>query len=167
MLRFSEFGRIVREARVARRLTQKELALSTGLSRLTLNQLENGVFPDLGIRKVGAVLDALGLELQVQPVSAPSKTTDFLAMASQSAGVSLKDTLYPDELEHALLSGRIPPNKKAHLITLLEEAPGWLLDGLVRQVGSCAKPGKVQMNLHKLAGQLGISPEVGAWKSVG
>jgi transcriptional regulator with XRE-family HTH domain len=166
MLRFPELGRIIREARIARRLTQQELAISTGLSRMTLNQLENGVFPDLGIRKVGTVLDTLGLELHVQPVGHPKKETDFLAMASNSASVSLKGALLPDELEHALLSGKIPSDKKAHLITLLEEAPAWMLQGLVQQVGSWAKPGKVQKNLHKLAQQLGISPEVGHWQSI-
>ena len=165
MLYFAAFGQMVREARLARHLTQRELALRAGLSRMTLNQLENGLVPDLGIRKVGAVLDVLELELLVQPVGSGSQTTDFLAMASTSVGVSLKEGLHPEELEQALLSGKVPPGKRAHLITLLEEAPVWLLEGLVRQVGSWTKPGKVQRNLRKLAEQLGISPEVGHWQS--
>jgi transcriptional regulator with XRE-family HTH domain len=166
MMHLAAFGQMVRQARVARRLTQRELALRTGLSRMTLNQLENGLIPDLGIRKVGAVLDVLGLELGVQPIQTDAQTSDFLAMASNSASVSLKEALHPDELEHALLSGKIPSGKRAHLITLLEEAPAWLLRGLVQQVGSWTKPGKVQRNLGRLAEQLGISPKVGHWRTM-
>ncbi|MBM0105556.1 transcriptional regulator [Steroidobacter sp. S1-65] len=164
MMRIAAFGQMIRQARRARRLTQRELALRTGLSRLTLNQLENGVIPDLGVRKVGAVLDALGLELQVQPAEPRAGTKDFLSMAASSASVSLKEPLHPDELEYALLSGKIPANRRAHLITLLEEAPGWLLEGLVRQIGSLSKAGRVQRNIRKLAEQLGVSPEVGQWQ---
>jgi transcriptional regulator with XRE-family HTH domain len=151
---------------VARELTQESLAKAAGLSRLTLNQLENGIYPDLGIRKVSTLLDILGLELQVQPMETTHKGADYLEMASASAGVSLKEPLLAEELAHALLSGKIPANKGAHLITLLEEAPLWMLEGLVQQVGTWTKPGKVQKNIQKLAQTLGISPEVGHWKRI-
>jgi len=147
-------------------MTQASLARAAGVSRLTLNQLENGVFPDLGIKKVNTILDVLGLELQVQPISQAQKSQDFLGMASGTASVSLKDSLSADELEHALLTGKIPPEKPAHLITLLEEAPLWMLEGLVKQVGAGSKPGKVQRNLRKLAQALGVSQEIGQWKNV-
>jgi transcriptional regulator with XRE-family HTH domain len=163
MLRLPELGRVIREARIARDLTQASLARAAGVSRLTINQLENGVFPDLGIKKVNAILDMLGLELQVHPVRTSQKTTDFLFMASNSASVSLKEPLLADELEHALLSGKVPPGKEAHLITLLEEAPQWMLEGLTQQVGAWTKDGKVQKNLCRLAQTLGLSPEVGKW----
>lgn len=163
MLHIAAFGHMIRQARRALHLTQRELAARTGLSRLTLNQLENGVVADLGIRKVGTVLEALGLELQVQPANR-EQDANYLAMASSSASVSLKEPLLPEELEYALVSGKIPENRQAHLITLLEESPAWMLEGLVRQVGSWTKTGKVQRNIRKLAEQLGVSAEVGHWK---
>ena len=166
MLRLPELGHAIRNARIARQITQESLARAAGLSRLTLNQLENGVFPDLGIKKVGMILNTLGLELQVKPIATIQKGTDFLSMASSSASVSLKEPLPADELEHALLSGKIPSHKEAHIITLLEEAPLWMLNGLVEQVGAWVKPGKVQRNLQKLAQTLGVSPEVGQWQKV-
>lgn len=166
MLRPAELGSFIRHARKARRLTQASVAQAAGVSRLTLNQLENGVFPDLGIKKVNTILEILGLELQVQPISPEQKSHDFLSMASATASVSLKAALQADELEHALLTGKVPPNKDAHLITLLEEAPLWMLKGLVEQVSASAKPGKVQKNVRKLAQTLGVSQEIGQWKNV-
>jgi transcriptional regulator with XRE-family HTH domain len=166
MLRLPALGHAIRHARIARDLTQDSLAQATGVSRLTINQLENGVAPDLGIKKVNVILDMLGLELEVRPVQTPQKTTDFLFMASISASVSLKEPLLTDELEHALLSGKVPPGKEAHLITLLEEAPQWMLEGLAQQVGAWTKPGKIQSNLCKLAQTLGLRPEIGKWMKV-
>jgi transcriptional regulator with XRE-family HTH domain len=166
MLRPAELGAYIRRARRAQALTQASVARATGVSRLTLNQLENGVFPDLGIKKVNTILESLGLELHVQPISQKQKTQDFLSMASSSVSVSLKEALHADELEHALLTGKVPANKAAHLITLLEEAPLWMLEGLVEQVSACAKPGKVQKNVRKLAQTLGVSQEIGQWKNV-
>src|SRR5688572_14821467 len=119
MLRPSELGSFIRDARKAHGLTQASVARAAGVSRLTLNQLENGVFPDLGIKKVSTILATLGLELHVQPIAPEQKSQDFLSMASSTASVSLKESLHADELEHALLTGRIPANKQAHLITLL------------------------------------------------
>lgn len=166
MLRIPALGRVIRRARIARDLTQVSLAQATGVSRLTINQLENGVAPDLGVKKVNAILAVLGLELEVRPVQTSQKNTDFLFMACNSASVSLKEPLLADELEHALLSGKVPPGKEAHLITLLEEAPQWMLEGLAQQVGAWTKLGKVQTNLCRLAQTLGLRPEVGEWTRV-
>src|SRR5687767_916992 len=130
MLRPAQLGSFIRRARKAQGLTQASVARAAGVSRLTLNQLENGVFPDLGIKKVSTILATLGLELHVQPLGPEQKSRDFLSMASSTANVSLKETLHADELEHALLTGKVPASKEAHLITLLEEAPLWMLEGL-------------------------------------
>jgi len=63
-----ELGRAVRNARTQRRLTQAQLAAAAGLSRNTLNRLENGLFPDLGVKKAEAILGKLGMELTVKAV---------------------------------------------------------------------------------------------------
>ena len=159
-----ELGRAVRNGRNARGLTQAELAAEAGLSRNTLNRLENGLFPDLGIKKAGAILEKLGMELSVQLVEPKQSKPDFVSMACTSAGVSFKKQLTPDELVHALLSGKAPSDKEAHFITLLDEAPPSLLAGLIEQVGSWVKPGKVEKNLQKIAKQVGLTKEPPIWQ---
>ncbi len=158
-----ELGRAVRNARTQRGLTQAQLAAAAGLSRNTLNRLENGLFPDLGVKKAEAILEKLGMELTVKAVGPKSRKPDFVGMASASASVSFKKKLTPQELVHALLSGKATAGKEAHFIVLLEEAPGVLLKGLVKEVGGWVKPGKVERNLKKIAGQVGLK-ETGAWQ---
>src|SRR5262245_58352332 len=96
------------------------------------------------------------MELSVKPVE-PKKKPDIVSMACTSAGVSFKKQLAPDELIHALLSGKVPSSKEAHFITLFEEAPSSLLAGLLEQVGAWVKPGKVEKNVQKMVKQLGLS----------
>ena len=79
-MRTHELGQAIRNARKARNLTQAKLAATAGLSRETLNLLESGLIRDLGIRKVLAVLEALGLALNVEPTGRPRKP-DYLRMA--------------------------------------------------------------------------------------
>src|SRR5687767_7615806 len=114
-----ELGRAIRNARSARGLTQAQLAMEAGLSRNTLNRLESGLFPDLGIKKAGAILERLGMELSVNPVEQKPNKPDFVSMACMSASVSFKNQLTPDELVQAMLSGKAPVSKEAHFITLL------------------------------------------------
>ena len=73
-MRLQEIGSAIRAARAVRGLTQAALADQAGLSRTTLNQLENGVFPDIGVKKVQNVLGLLGLDLSV--VDAPKVKTE-------------------------------------------------------------------------------------------
>src|SRR5713226_1142974 len=159
-----ELGRAVRDGRNARGLTQARLAAEAGLSLNTLNRLENGLFPDLGVKKAGAILEKLGMELSVKPVELKQHKPDFVSMACTSAGVSFKKQLAPDELIHALLSGKVPSEKAAHFITLLDEAPDILLSGLIEQVGSWVKPGKVEKNIQKIAKQVGLTKEPARWQ---
>lgn len=161
-MRLQQFGHEIRKARLARDLTQAQLAAAAGLSRTTLNQLENGLFPDLGVKKVQAILDRLGLDLTVEPAQ-KTRHPDFIQMACTTASVSFKESLAPDELVHALLSGKIPRNRRPHLRTLLEEAPRPLLEGLVQEVGKWAKPGKVAGNVEKIAVELGVSQRTRHW----
>lgn len=158
-----ELGQAVRRGRIARGWTQARLAEAAGLSRNTLNRLENGLFPDLGVKKAEAILEKLEMELVVEPISAKAKQPDFIGMACTNASVSFKETLAPDELVHALLSGKPTPDKQAHFIALIEEAPASLLRGLIQQVGEWAKPGKVEKNLVKIANELGVTIRGEAW----
>ena len=164
-MRLQELGYEIRKARLARDLTQAELAAAAGLSRTTLNQLENGLFPDLGVKKVQTILDRLGLDLTVEPAQ-KARRPDFIGMACTTSSVSYRETLTPDELVHALLSGNVPRNRRPHLRTLLEEAPRSLLEGLVREVGKWAKPGKVAGNVATIADELGVSKRTREWLKI-
>lgn len=156
-MHLQELGYEIRQARRALGLTQSQLAAAAHVTRPTLNQLENGVIRDLGIRKVNAILDELGLTLGVH--QAPKADgRDFLRIASATASASFKTTLTEDELLRALLTGRIPANRRPHFRLLLEQSTPAILEGLVRQVAPWAKAGKVEKNLAKIVREMG-SPE--------
>ena len=163
-LQLGEIGHEIRRSRIARGLTQAQLARSAGLTRTTLNQLENGLVTDLGIRKVQAILDELGLILTVER-AAEAKRSDFLRVASTAASVSFKTPLTERELLHALLTGKVPANRRAHVRALLEEAPRPVLNGLIQQVTRWTKPGKVEKNLSKIAASLGLPESAGTWST--
>lgn len=161
-MRLQELGYEIRKARLARDMTQAQLAESAGLSRTTLNQLENGLFPDLGVKKVQAILDQLGLDLTVEAAQKPRRP-DFIRMACTTASVSFRETMEPDELVHALLSGKVPRNRRPHLRTLLDESSQRLIAGLVQEVGKWAKPGKVIANVQRIARDLDVLSRVQDW----
>ena len=140
-MRIHEFGQAIRKARRARNLTQARLAKTVGISRETLNLLESGLVRDLGIRKVIAVLEELGLALTVEPVSR-SRRPNYLRMACTSANVSFKSALTEDELVHAIVTGKVPAGRAAHLRSLLDEAPTDLLEGLAEDAGKWTRPAR-------------------------
>jgi transcriptional regulator with XRE-family HTH domain len=131
-MRLQQIGNIIRRARLASQTTQAQLAERSGLSRTTINQLERGVVPDLGIRKAQAVLAELGLALHVRP--APRRP-NYVRMALGSANSSYREKMSESELMRALTTGRIPRGRRPHLRTLFEEAPAAVLRGLVDEPG--------------------------------
>src|SRR6266581_5916889 len=145
-MRLQEIGYEVRRARLAQGLTQAELAKAAGLSRVTLNQLELGTFPDLGVRKLQALLENVGLTLAIQPAATRSES-DFVRVAATTASVSFKQPLTEEELIRALLTGQIPPGKRPHLRLLFEEAVPSLMRGLINELSQWTKPGRVEKNL--------------------
>ena len=162
-MKLEEIGSEVRRFRRARGLTQMQLATAAHVTRTTLNQLENGLLKDLGIRKVQAILDQVGLVLKVADASIEPKSTDFLRLASTSASVSFKDALTEKELLRVLLTGKVPAERRPHIRLLLEEAPRSLVEGLAQQVTRWARPGKVERNLDKIAVDLGVAATARKW----
>ena len=63
----SEIGSLFRSARREQRRTQTELARELGMSRATLSALESGRCDEIGVRKLTALLQAVGLVLFVAP----------------------------------------------------------------------------------------------------
>jgi len=157
-----QIGAAIRKARNAQGRTQADLAAAAGLSRTTLNRLENGLFPDLGVKKVASLLEELGMELTIKPLK---HKTDFVGMASTTASVSFKTELTPDELVHALLSGKVESGKHAHMIVLLEEAPSALLKGLLLQASAWAPLSKIHKNLEKISTQVGLGKGTARWQT--
>ena len=66
-MELTELGRQIALARGERGLTQAALAIACGLSRQTVCGLERGDLGDLGIRKLGRLLEVLDLTLVLRP----------------------------------------------------------------------------------------------------
>lgn len=165
-MRLQDIGYQIRQARIARELTQAQLAHAAKVSRTTLNQLENGLFPDLGIKKLWAILDQVGLALAIQSAEKTAEP-DFVRMACTTANVSYRDTLSEDELIRALLTGKIPAGRRPHFRTLLDEATPTLLQGLAKEVGRWTKPGRLEKNLDMIAREINSKREIGEWLKSG
>ena len=63
----ASIGTLFKKARRQSRLTQDELARMLGMSRATLSALESGRCDEIGVRKLTALLEAVGLDLFVAP----------------------------------------------------------------------------------------------------
>lgn len=160
-MRLQELGYRIRKARLACGRTQADLARAAGISRTTMNQLENGLFPDIGVRKAQAILDQLGLELHVRPVL--RRRANYVLMARTAVNGSFRAKLSEAELVRVLLTGRIAPRHRPHLRALLAEAPVAVLKGLMEEVGKWAQPGRVTENVQRLSDAFGTTRRTRTW----
>ena len=71
-------GTQIAKHRKALKLSQAALARKAGVSRATLDALENGRAGELGFSKLTKLLTALGLELRLQPSVSHRPTLDEL-----------------------------------------------------------------------------------------
>jgi transcriptional regulator with XRE-family HTH domain len=78
MLDLISIGQEIAEHRKKLKLSQAALAAKTGISRATLEALENGRAGELGFSKLSKLLRALGLELKLQAASSRRPTLDEL-----------------------------------------------------------------------------------------
>lgn len=78
MLDLVSLGTRIVERRKSLKLSQAELSSKAGISRATLDALENGRAGELGFSKIARLLAALGLELTVQRASSQRPTLDEL-----------------------------------------------------------------------------------------
>ena len=78
MLDLISIGSQIAERRKTLKLSQAELSRKAGVSRATLDALENGRAGELGFSKVSRLLAALGLELTLQTASSRRPTLDEL-----------------------------------------------------------------------------------------
>ena len=78
MLDLISIGNHIAARRKTLKLSQAALARNAGVSRATLDALENGRSGELGFSKVTKLLAALGLELALQTASSQRPTLDEL-----------------------------------------------------------------------------------------
>ena len=78
MLDLISIGGQIAERRKKLGLSQTALARKAGISRATLDALENRRAGDLGFRRLTKLLAALGLELKLQAASSHRPTLDEL-----------------------------------------------------------------------------------------
>jgi transcriptional regulator with XRE-family HTH domain len=78
MINLTSIGQEIAGHRKKLKLSQSELARKAGISRATLEALENGRAGELGFSKLNKLLAALGLELKVQAASSHRPTLDEL-----------------------------------------------------------------------------------------
>lgn len=132
-MNLADIGQLVSARREALGLSQARLARLGGLSRATVNQLENGNLVDLGAAKLMALLDLLGLDLAAQTRAPRARA---LALLSQTASVSYKTALTPEALTTALVDGTLPAALVPQVATLLDEAPPALIVAGVEEVAA-------------------------------
>jgi transcriptional regulator with XRE-family HTH domain len=130
-MNLADIGQLVQARREGLGLSQARLARLAGLSRATINQLENGNLVDLGAAKLMTLLDLLGMDLDARPRAPRPKA---LALLSQTASVSYKHALPPGALADALVAGTLPPALVPQVATLLDEAPLPLIVASVAEV---------------------------------
>jgi len=78
MLDLVALGSRIAERRKSLKLSQAELSRRAGLSRATLDALENGRAGELGFSKITRLLAALGLELTLETATSHRPTLDEL-----------------------------------------------------------------------------------------
>src|SRR6266566_6033375 len=78
MLNLHSIGSQIASRRKALKLSQSALAHNAGVSRATLEALENGRSGELGFSKIANILSALGLELKLQEANLQRRTLDEL-----------------------------------------------------------------------------------------
>ncbi len=132
-MNLADIGQLVHARRLALGLSQAQLATMGGLSRATVNQLENGSLVDLGAAKLIGLLDLVGINLDAGTRKGHKHA---LQSVSQSASVSYKTMLEPAELAAALVGGELPKGITPHISTMLDEAPLSLIVAAVEEVAS-------------------------------
>jgi transcriptional regulator with XRE-family HTH domain len=63
----SDLGPLLKNARKKAKLSQEQLAHPLGMSRATISAIESGRCEEIGFAKLAALLDIVGLELNVAP----------------------------------------------------------------------------------------------------
>ena len=69
IMEFDKLGLEVAKIRREQKISQQQLANDLGISRATISSFENGRGIDIGIKKVLAIVDYIGLEITLRDKS--------------------------------------------------------------------------------------------------
>lgn len=157
-----ELSEAVRARRADMGLTQTRLAELSGLSRSTVNQLEQGTIKDLSLTRAGKLLNVLGMTIGVTTPRAgtpKSAKTPPMTLAARTASVSYREPMTAGELHKILRGSTIPASRLAHMRSLLDEAPVSLLASVAEQIAAEDEIGAVTTwrRMRQLAHELRLS----------
>ena len=162
-----ELSQAVRTRRCEIGLTQAALAKLSGLSRQTINQVEQGTVKDLSLNRAERLAAVLGLGVYVQQPHAkapvkPGTGMSALARAARTASVSYRSTLAPSRLQKVLEEGTVQLDQAPHLHALLDDAPVSLLASVVEEIHEASGVDRkaVWSNLRNLARQVKSMREI-------
>jgi transcriptional regulator with XRE-family HTH domain len=152
-MNLADIGHLIQTRRESLGLSQARLAKLAGLSRATINQLENGSLVDLGAAKLMVLLNLLGVDLSAQTRAPHAQALNLL---SETASVSYKTALLPEALASAMIDGTLPASILPQVATLLDEAPLQLIVACVEEVAtrSHTSPKTLWKHLSKWAHDL-------------
>jgi transcriptional regulator with XRE-family HTH domain len=150
-MNLAQIGGEIHNKRVQAGLLQGHVAKFSGLSRVTINQLENGTLKDLGYTKLKAVMDVLGLDMAT---AHHTGIKSALAVVARSVSTSYRDVMTPEALSGMLRSGVAPEQFQPHLMALLDEVPLPLVVKAVAVAATSDVPAKkIMKNLSHWAKQ--------------
>ena len=167
MLPLQELGIAVKTRRADMGLTQAALARISGLSRSTVNSLENGAIKDLSVNRAHKLLEVIGLSLSIPEVHprtrrAGTARSPALEVATRTANVSYKSQVTGAQIRTALLKGEVPASAFANVRALLDEAPVSMLARVVEQIHLESKTARsdVWKSMRALANRMQVQRDI-------
>ena len=70
-MNLSELGYEIKKLRQEKKWSQDTLEQYSGITKRTISKIENGFMDEVGIKKVGTILDLLDMELSLRPKGRP------------------------------------------------------------------------------------------------
>ncbi len=70
-MNLSELGYEIKKLRQQKKWSQDTLEKYSGITKRTISKIENGFIDEVGIKKVGTILDLLDMELSLRPKGRP------------------------------------------------------------------------------------------------
>lgn len=67
-MKLYEIGQRIKTLREAKKLTQEQLALKCGISRVTLGKVERGELGNTSVKTLDIILASLGLEIEFKTI---------------------------------------------------------------------------------------------------
>ena len=127
-----ELGDTIRRTRVASGISQAQLARMAGVSRATLNYVEQGRSA-IGADALLRILPPLGLSIVTAEMPS-SDSKQAIELLAASASVSYRVPITPNDVERAVVTGAIEERWLPHIATIVDEASDPMLLRAVREI---------------------------------